>query len=304
MNDIQQMLRALPPVLGLPYVDQATLERPPLAPASVIFVTSAIAHVGRVTDPEWNGAERSALYYPSPAVASTMTVAQILAKHSPPRRQVPMSLASANPGPPLENAAAFAKRLERWEADAPKRLRDAEKQVEDASNYYEAWKAGIEDHRKAVDALHDAARKLCAAVINGQVTPYYRPHGGGDVQKMAPGLWADESLPARISRGGIFFTKDASSYYLFVDREELMNAFPTSEGMSDTLSGRELSPYLQLMAFVVRTLDIKPDQRVKGEAIKSQIEASAAQFGLTVGVGGHLPPRDVVTMAKFLQPPR
>jgi hypothetical protein len=163
--------------VGNPYVQQSTLDDPPLAPDRLMFVTHAVVHIGRATNPDWNDVERTALHFPAPAIPSTLAASKLVSLERPP----PKPAAVWNVG---AGESGYAAALAKWQNEAPARLAAAEATVRDDQGYLEEWRAGIIAHAPAVAALNAAAKALCRAVINGSVTPYFRDVAGGAVQQM------------------------------------------------------------------------------------------------------------------------
>lgn len=65
-NGGSRSIRGAPPSGGQPrpefFMDQAALDNPPAAPSNFMFIGQAIAHVGRAKIPDWNEAERVAMF--------------------------------------------------------------------------------------------------------------------------------------------------------------------------------------------------------------------------------------------------
>ncbi|PAL19672.1 hypothetical protein [Sphingopyxis sp. GW247-27LB] len=278
--------------VGLPYVFQATLDDPPLAPERLMFVTHAIAHVGAITEADWGAAERTALHFPEPPIPSTMTVDKLLTLRHAPQKPPAVSLSGTsgwNHRSALAEQSDYAAEIAKWEQDAPERRAEAERAVADDEKYYADWVAGIAAHSAAALALRRAAKALCRAVVDERVTPYARPVNGGDTVEMERSIWSDETVPGRIVRSGSLSLDAGKSWlYLFVDRAELMKEFSPPSSPSEAVEGRDLSalsPYLQLLIAVAEKQAITADNHSTVESLKADLLAEAPHFGLSVGTG-------------------
>lgn len=151
-------------------------------------------------------------------------------------------------------------------------------------------------------------RTLCRAVASGELEAIVRPKGSGDEQPMERRFWktddyAKRFIPCAINpdfpddesadRTHRFFIEEAS-----LDRviERVMHKDAPAPSQ---LSGVHLSPYLQMMIEVARTLAIGPDlqDQPSADELNYQILEANKRFKID------LSPTDITKMATFIREP-
>lgn len=137
--------------------------------------------------------------------------------------------------------------------------------------------------RSGIEAIQSAAGLLHQAMMDGEITGYRRKQSGGALEAMDPSAWINEytsdALP--LSSGGPAIH---GSVYLFVDRSELLKAFPSATSIAvPAFDEASLSDYMRLALHVAAQGFGPAFTGEKKEIVRALFEHAPA-FGLGDGV--------------------
>lgn len=267
--------------IGQPYLNQALLASPPRAPDSFIFLLPALVRVGQSREGDgWANWESTTLYHPS-RPPPWQTVGTILAQHRPPQRRPPTSIANNRSlGASPDLARTFSEEMAVWDAAAPQRLAEAERQVAEAQQAHELNEELHRSHAPGVRALHRAFDALALAIINARVAAFGKLRTGELPFGLKPGVFAEDGLSCRVIREGLLTVGDAQAY-VFLDKDQLERTFPLEPTVQAPagIVPSELSTYLQL-ALHVHALGFGPSFKGEKKEIRLALVKAAGRFSI------------------------
>lgn len=274
--------------VGGHYVSAAALDDPPLAPSNRLFFPKAIALVGAARDPDWSERERTVLHFPTPIPPLGQTdelfdrLEALLEPKVP--AKAPPSLAGGGhfQGRQATVQAGYDAKLKAHRDGAPQRraAHDARKADEEAK--LRQWITGAEIHAEGVASLHRAFKALTRAIVDLDVTAYFRPVEGGKLSEVDPDIFTRPGIATELIRAGVYVGIDNKRHYLFVDGEAAERKFPSGNATASysELSALHLSPEMQLAVDVIKEWGITPTDRPSVDSIATQIAAMAVERGI------------------------